>query len=115
MSDLGNKEIMAENINRLMNSRGLDRKQLADAIDVKYTTLTDWVKGNTYPRIDKIEKLANYFKVSKADLVEKHVENESENETAKLVAAHIDNDTPAAEREQIINFIESLKKSRPQD
>lgn len=34
------------------------------------------------------------------------------NEAAETVAAHIDSDTPAAEREQIINFIENLKKAR---
>ena len=39
---------------------------------VKYTTFTDWVKGNSYPRIDKIEMMANYFGISKADLVEDH-------------------------------------------
>ena len=33
---------------------------------------TDWVKGNSYPRIDKIELMANYFGISKADLVEDH-------------------------------------------
>ena len=32
--------------------------------------MTDWLKAKTYPRIDKIELLANYFSVSKSDLVE---------------------------------------------
>ncbi|MCR5072767.1 MAG: hypothetical protein K6A39_02915, partial [Clostridiales bacterium] len=31
---------------------------------------TDWEKGNTYPRIDKIEMLANFFHIQKADLIE---------------------------------------------
>ncbi len=43
---------------------------MCDALGVKYTTFTDWVKGNSYPRIDKIELMANYFGISKADLVE---------------------------------------------
>ena len=37
---------------------------------MKYTTFTDWVKGNAYPRIDKIELMADYFGISKSDLVE---------------------------------------------
>lgn len=45
---------------------------MCDALGVKYTTFTDWVKGNSYPRIDKIELMANYFGISKADLVEDH-------------------------------------------
>ena len=39
---------------------------MCDALGVKYTTFTDWVKGNSYPRIDKIELMANYFGISKS-------------------------------------------------
>mgnify|MGYP000250745067 len=35
-------------------------------------TFSDWVNAKTYPRIDKIELMANYFGVTKADLVEDH-------------------------------------------
>lgn len=74
MSSLGNKAIMAENIQRLMNSRGIDRNKICADLGLKYTTFTDWVKGNTYPRIDKIELLANYFGVPKSELVEKYTD-----------------------------------------
>ncbi|MFP5522332.1 LexA family protein [Peptococcus simiae] len=69
-NNLGNKEIMAENIKRYMDTYGVDRNDLCKALSIKYTTLSDWINAKTYPRIDKIEKLANYFNVSKADLVE---------------------------------------------
>lgn len=75
MSDLGNKEIMAQNIQRLMDKRGIDRNKICTDLGFKYTTFTDWVKGNTYPRIDKIEMMAIYFGVSKSDLVERYDEN----------------------------------------
>lgn len=70
MKELGNKEIMGRNIERYMQLHSIDRKQLAEALDVPYTTLTDWIKGNTYPRIDKIERMAQYFHIDKSDLVE---------------------------------------------
>lgn len=70
MSDLGNKAIMAKNILYYMDKYDKSRSDMCKALDVKYTTFTDWIKGNTYPRIDKIELMANYFGVSKADLVE---------------------------------------------
>lgn len=70
MSGLGNKEIMAKNIQYYMDKYGKSRQDMCDALGVKYTTFTDWVKGNSYPRIDKIELMANYFGISKADLVE---------------------------------------------
>lgn len=61
---------MADNIKRLLSSKGLNPRQLAIALDFKYTTVNDWVNAKTYPRIDKIEMLANFFNVSKSDLVE---------------------------------------------
>lgn len=71
-NNLGNKGTMAKNILYYMDINGKTRQDMCDALGVKYTTFTDWVKGNTYPRIDKIELMANYFGISKADLVEEH-------------------------------------------
>ncbi|WP_288839280.1 helix-turn-helix domain-containing protein [uncultured Megasphaera sp.] len=70
MSNLGNKDIMAKNIKHYMESRGVDRNKICSDLNLKYTTFTDWVNAKTYPRIDKIEMLANYFGITKADLVE---------------------------------------------
>ena len=39
-------------------------------LEIPYSTFTDWCNGNIYPRIDKIELLANYFEIKKSDLVE---------------------------------------------
>lgn len=70
MSCLGNKEVMAKNIQYYMDLHGKTRKEMCEALGVKYTTFTDWVKGNVYPRIDKIELMANYFGIEKSDLIE---------------------------------------------
>lgn len=67
---LGNKEIMAQNIQYYMDLYGKSRNDMCEALGIKYTTLTDWIKGNTYPRIDSIEMMANYFGIEKSDLVE---------------------------------------------
>lgn len=70
MSSLGNKEIMSKNIQYYMSLHNKTRQEMCIALGVKYTTFTDWVKGNVYPRIDKIELMANYFGIEKSDLVE---------------------------------------------
>lgn len=69
---LGNKQIMAGNIKRLLDKKGLNPRQMAMALDFKYTTVLDWVNAKTYPRIDKIETMANFFGVLKSDLVEEY-------------------------------------------
>ena len=53
-----------------MNKKGIDRNTLCSDLDLKYTTVRDWLKGITYPRIGKIELLADYFNVNKSDLIE---------------------------------------------
>lgn len=78
MGNSNNKQIMAENIQYYMKLKGKTRQQVCNSIGVKYTTFTDWVKGNAYPRIDKIELMANYFGISKSDLVEeKYISSKS--------------------------------------
>lgn len=73
-----NKQIMARNIQRFMDQRGISRQQLCDALDIKYTTLRDWLKGITYPRIGKVEAMANYFGCEKSDLIEDKKEKPTE-------------------------------------
>lgn len=87
MSGLGNKEIMAKNIQFYMDKYGKSRQDMCNALGVKYTTFTDWVKGNSYPRIDKIELMANYFGISKSDLVEerKNLTRRDERDIEKIL------------------------------
>lgn len=86
MSDLGNKEIMSRNIQYYMDLNNKTRQEMCDALGVKYSTFTDWVNGNTYPRIDKIEMMANYFGIKKSDLVEEWTPDMvKENETSYIV------------------------------
>lgn len=73
-----NKQIMAKNIQYYMDRRGISRQQLCDALDIKYTTLRDWLKGITYPRIGKVEAMANYFGCEKSDLIEEKKEKSTE-------------------------------------
>ncbi|HFI0739556.1 TPA: XRE family transcriptional regulator [Streptococcus suis] len=67
---LGNKEVMSNNLKYYMNRKGVDRNQLCSDLDLKYMTVSDWINAKTYPRIDKIESLANYFGINKSDLIE---------------------------------------------
>lgn len=67
---LGNKKVMGMNIQRNIDRMGITRKDFAKAIGVPYSSLTDWINGKSYPRIDKIEMMARYFGVQKSDLVE---------------------------------------------
>ena len=65
-----NKEVMARNIQHYMDKEGVNATELCNVLGFKQNTFSDWVNAKTYPRIDAIEKMAQYFKISKAFLVE---------------------------------------------
>lgn len=77
MSDLGNKQIIAKNIKKYMHLNNKTRNEICNDLGIKYTTLSDWINAKKYPRIDKIEMLANYFGIEKSDLVEHKKNNQS--------------------------------------
>lgn len=76
MADEQNKRIMAANIRRYMDAKGVTNQQVCDALGFKYTTFLDWIKGVTYPRIGKVEAMANYFGCEKSDLIEEKSEEQ---------------------------------------
>ena len=70
MSDLGNKIVFSKNLKYYLDKSGKDRKEVCNALGFKYSTFCEWVSAKKYPRIDKIELLANYFGILKSDLIE---------------------------------------------
>ena len=70
MTWVANKDIMSANINRLLEEKGKTRKEACEDMGIGYSTFTEWANGRKYPRIDKIEIMANYFGVQKSDLIE---------------------------------------------
>lgn len=77
---IGNKEVFANNLRKFIKMSGKDRKEVAKALGVPYSTLTDWANARKYPRINSIEKLAAYFGVSKSDLIEDFTQKEKDND-----------------------------------
>ena len=69
-TDLGNQEIFSRNLKRYLENSGKAQKEVASAICVSAGTFCDWIKGRAYPRMDKVQALAEYFGINKSDLVE---------------------------------------------
>lgn len=64
------KEVMAKNIRYYTELSGKTRKQICKELGFVYSTFTDWCNAKKYPRIDKIEMMADYFGIEKSDLIE---------------------------------------------
>jgi len=70
MDDRNSKRILAKNIRHYMEQHDKTRNEMCEALHVKYTTFTDWVNAKTYPRIERIEQIADYFGVETSALLE---------------------------------------------
>lgn len=77
------KIIFAENLKRLMQENDKTRKDICEALGLSYFTVTDWVKAKKMPRMDKVEKLANYFGCLKSDLIEEKQKQSAESELSE--------------------------------
>lgn len=92
--DMDNKNIFANNLQKYMNLNNKSRRDVCEALNFNYYTFSDWVNGKKYPRMDKVEMLADYFGIQKSDLIE---ENVSEEESTK--------------NDAIVGIIKKLRKS----
>jgi repressor LexA len=76
MSNIGNKETLAKNLKYYMDKFGRTQKEMSEVVGVAASTFNDWMKAKKYPRIDKIEMLADYFGIKKSDLIEERITEE---------------------------------------
>ena len=82
LGSLGNKAVMAENLKYYIEKSGKERRELAEIWGIPYSTVSEWINGRKYPRIDRIETMADYFGIQKSDLIEERKEKPAEDDGA---------------------------------
>mgnify|MGYP003304543884 FL=1 len=101
-------EVFAKNLRYYMEKRGKNQKELAEIVGVSAPTMNDWLKAKKYPRIDKIEILANYFGILKSDLIEEkteeHREMQKKNDTLTDIVLELRRD------EDFLSIVEAVYK-----
>lgn len=102
------KEVFSKNLRYYMERKGKNQKELAEIVGVSAPTMNDWLKAKKYPRIDKIEILANYFGILKSDLIEEkteeHREMQKKNDTLTDIVLELRRD------EDFLSIVEAVYK-----
>lgn len=122
MSNIGNKETFSRNLRYYVEHSGKNQKMIAEDIGVARSVFNEWMKGKKYPRIDKIEMLAEYFGLKKSDLIEERGWDEIKEKDADLFnrvkmdkelteLIRIYYSLPKREQRLIRNFINDLNQS----
>lgn len=107
MSAIGNKEVFSKNLKRYIEKSGKDRRELAKIWGFPYSTITEWINGKKYPRIDRIEIMADYFGILKSDLIEEKLTDEQKagNEALAGIIVRLRMD---ADFRQIVEMLNTL-------
>lgn len=114
MSDIGNKEVFARNLAFYIERSGKTQKELSLEWDVPTSTINNWMMGKTYPRMGKIELMANYFGILKSDLIEDKTKQPAISDgltegQRKLIA--FARTVPEDKAEMILRVIQSIVES----
>lgn len=89
MTSIGNREVFAKNLAYYLERSGKTQRELAEIVGVSKSTFNDWMKAKKYPRIDKIEIMADYFRILKSDLIEEKTEEHREMQKKNNIQADI--------------------------
>lgn len=116
MSNIGNKETFAKNLSYYLNRCGRDQREVAEVVGVAPSTFNEWVKAKKYPRIDKIEILANYFGILKSDLIEEKEQKSSPEVTVlsegEKMLLNLFRQVPADKQELVLQMISLALKTK---
>ena len=99
---MDNKNVFANNLKYQMEVNNKSRQEVSTALGISYFTITSWVNGSKYPRMDKVEKLAQYFGCKKSDLIEEKKTTEREVDSLSM------------DRIELINRIKALPEDKVQ-
>ena len=125
MSEPEYRDIFAKNLKYYMAENGKNQTDLMRDLGLSSSTVSNWCTGQKLPRMDKVRMLADYFHVSRADLLEDHDGKPDEpyylNEETRAIAQeifenpemrtlfHVARDIPPERLQAHIDFMKSLK------
>lgn len=105
---MDNRDVFSRNLRYQMEINNKSRQDISDALGISYFTVTSWVNGSKYPRMNKVEQLAKYFGILISDLVEEkteeHREMQKKNDTLSDIVIRLQTD------EDFFSAVESLYK-----
>lgn len=70
MTDEEQKRIFSQNINHYISLSGKQQKEVAKDLGYSPTTFNTWCVGKIIPSAGKIQRIADYFRIGKSDLLD---------------------------------------------
>lgn len=61
---------IANNLKKYMDMNNITQDKLADYMGVSQVTISNWCNGVKLPRMNKIDKICNFFNINRSDLMD---------------------------------------------
>lgn len=103
MTDNEQKEIFSKNLLKYLSKSDKTQKEVADAIGVSPQTFNTWCQAIALPRMGKVQLLADYFNISKTDLIDKPLPSVNKNPRVINVLGRVAAGIPIDAIEEIID------------
>ena len=68
MNDTKQRDVFARNLQDYMKKRGVEQVDIVTKLEITASTVSDWCKGKKYPRVDAMQKLADFLGCRISDL-----------------------------------------------
>lgn len=99
------REEFAKNLRYYMEKNDMVQTDIMTLTGASQSAVSDWVTGKKFPRVDKIEILAERFGIEKSDLIEE--KNEDTERDIAILSRTARNMTPET-REALLNVAKAL-------
>lgn len=64
------KQVFSKKLTQYIEKENLTTESFAEAIGFPEATVLSWIRMTTYPRMDKVQKIADFFGICKSELIE---------------------------------------------
>lgn len=100
------KRLFSINLKRIMLENGKTQSDIMKDLSFRQATVSDWLNGKKYPRMDKIEMLAQYFRISIDELISVSKQEKMSLSSLELALIKKYRQLSASDKQEILNMID---------
>ena len=100
------KRLFSINLKRIMLENGKTQSDIVKDLSFRQATVSDWLNGKKYPRMDKIEMLARYFRISIDELISVSKQEKMSLSSLELALIKKYRQLSASDKQEILNMID---------
>lgn len=112
---MNNQEVgktIAKNLKRIMFEADTNQTDVARALGISSSTMSSWMTGSRIPRMDKVDRLCEYFGILRSDILEEKTSyltpHQVEREESLL---RLFRSLDPAGQEKVLEYVDDLSRS----